>query len=562
MLSMFQVLLRHKLLFAATVFATLLLSAVGVSSAFVLQILLDAIINGNWELFHTMIWVVGIFCVAIGVTAYLSSICTKKLIVLCVWDMRHNIYQGILARDTEAFQQVNTADYISAISNDVKIVEENALVPFLGAIHYVFLFIMAAIALFYYSPIIAGLMFASLLVTIVIPASLGKPISRRQGLLSESFALFTVKLKDQLLGYEVIRSFQMTDKAQSDYEAQNTLLAKKKFSVEKFLTTSEGLSIVLGGGTQLFVMLAAGYLVLQGELSPGVLLAVLQLSGIFVQPISIIMQSVPSIIGTRPIRQRIYELSNPEPSAFQGKEEPVWTEGIEFDEVSFGYIPEQQVLNKLSVRLEKNKKYTVVGGSGSGKTTLVRLLCANYTGYTGTISFSGRELHELDINQLLTHIAFIHQNVYMFDESIKENISLHKEYSASEWEEALSASGVDRFLDQMENGLDTQVGENGINLSGGQRQRVAVARALIQKKPILIIDEGTSAVDRQTAYEIETALLAMPQITLITITHHLASELLRQYDRILFLQNGQVAESGTYDELIQKQAHFAEFTGV
>ncbi|MCL2530226.1 MAG: ABC transporter ATP-binding protein/permease, partial [Coriobacteriia bacterium] len=212
--------------------------------------------------------------------------------------------------------------------------------------------------------------------------------------------------------------------------------------------------------------------------------------------------------------------------------------------------------------LEKNKKYTVVGGSGSGKTTLVRLLCANYTGYTGTISFSGRELHELDINQLLTHIAFIHQNVYMFDESIKENISLHREYSEKEWQEALATSGVDRFLDQMENGLDTQVGENGINLSGGQRQRVAVARALIQKKPILIIDEGTSAVDRQTAYEIETALLAMPQITLITITHHLASELLRQYDRILFLQNGQVAESGTYDELIQKQAHFAEFTGV
>ena len=559
---MLMIISKHKLWFTATVITSLMLSVVAVASAFVLQNILDAIIDGDWEKLQSMIWVVVLYCVVTGVVAYMCSICAKRLLVLCVKDMRQALYRGIFSRDTETFQSVNTADYISALTNDLKIIEEDGLTPFVEVFQYVFMFIMAAIALFYYNPIIAGLVFASLVVTYLVPASLGKPISRRQGLLSAGFSLFTVKLKDQLSGYDVIHSFQLADRARNDFAIQNKNLVRKKFSVDKFMVASESLSGVLGAGTQLFVMLVAGYLAMQGEITAGVLLAILQLSGIFVQPIGVIMQSVPSIMGTRPVRDRVLELSSQQPSLFEGKKAPAFDEAIRFEGVSFAYTPEQPVLNELSATLEKNGKYVIVGGSGSGKTTLVRLLCANYGGYTGGISFDGVELRELDIDKLLTHISFIHQNVYMFDESIRSNIDLHREYSRDEWEKALATSGVDRFLELMEDGLDTPVGENGVNLSGGQRQRVAVARALIQKKPLLILDEGTSAIDRQTAYDIESALLGMPDITLITITHNLTPELLRQYDGILFLEDGRVAESGSYDTLMEAQAGFVEFLSI
>lgn len=200
-----------------------------------------------------------------------------------------------------------------------------------------------------------------------------------------------------------------------------------------------------------------------------------------------------------------------------------------------------------------------MGASGCGKTTLVRLLGAGYGGYTGRITYDGRELHQLDIDKLLAQISVIHQNVYMFDESIRDNIDLHRTYTDAEWQRALAVSGVERFLDEMAQGLDTPVGENGQGLSGGQRQRVAVARALIQEKPILILDEGTSAVDGQTAHEIETALLGTPGITMLTVTHNLSPELLRRYDGIFFVAGGRIAEAGAYDSLVAAGAGFARF---
>jgi ABC-type multidrug transport system fused ATPase/permease subunit len=271
------------------------------------------------------------------------------------------------------------------------------------------------------------------------------------------------------------------------------------------------------------------------------------------------MQNIPVIKGAGPVLARLNELSERAPSAFQGSEKPAFDSDIRFEEVDFGYTGEHQVLDGLDVRLEKGKKYVLAGGSGCGKSTIIRLLCAEHSGYTGAIRLDGKELHDLDIDQLLTHISVIHQGVYMFDETIRDNISLHRAYSADEWERALRLSGVDKFLPRMDFGLDTPVGEGGANLSGGQRQRIAVARALIEGKPILVLDEGTSAVDPQTAYDIESALVDLGELTMITITHNLRPEMLRRYDKVLYMENGCIAEAGDFDTLIEKGGAFASF---
>lgn len=171
----------------------------------------------------------------------------------------------------------------------------------------------------------------------------------------------------------------------------------------------------------------------------------------------------------------------------------------------------------------------------------------------------GTELHDINVDELLSKMSTIHQGVYMFDESVRDNIGLHRTYTDEEWTRALTLSDVDKFLGKLDGGLYAPVGEGGGNLSGGQRQRIAVARALIERKPILILDEGTSAVDVQTAYDIESALLDIEDLTMVTITHSCHPELMRRYDSIIYMEGGRIAEQGRYEELAGHDGEFEKF---
>ena len=150
--------------------------------------------------------------------------------------------------------------------------------------------------------------------------------------------------------------------------------------------------------------------------------------------------------------------------------------------------------------------------------------------------------------------SIIHQNIYMFDETIQDNICLHEDYPQEMIDKVVMESGLYEFISELPEGLLYQVGENGANLSGGQKQRIAVARALIRNKPILILDEGTSAVDMQTAYDIENRLLKIKNLTIITITHHLRKELLEKYDEIVCMDHGKIIEKGTWNELVSNHS--------
>ena len=159
-------------------------------------------------------------------------------------------------------------------------------------------------------------------------------------------------------------------------------------------------------------------------------------------------------------------------------------------------------------------------------------------------------------------MSVIHQNVYMFDKTLKENILLGKKFNNEELNKALNTSGVNEFLMTLPNGINSFIGENGNNLSGGQRQRVAIARSLIQNTPILLLDEGTSALDSKTAFEIEDTLLNIDDLTVITITHKLIDNILSRYDEIIVMNNGRIVEQGSFNELMDKQGEFYDLYSV
>lgn len=556
MLKLFR---NHKALFALTMVLSVINSALAIGTAVILENILNAVVDSNWGLFTTMLWVVVAYFIVLVIASTCGTVAEKKLIVNTVQDLRLDVQTGILSRDTEHYRTTNTADYLSALTNDVKIVEENIIVVFLNTIQYALIFVMATVALFVYSPLIGGIMLAGLVLMYLLPSSLGKPIGKRQEAYSANLSLFTTKLKDQFSGYEVIRSYRLVDQTKLAFSSLNEELSTSKYGVDKLLALSEVIAGAMGAALQIGTLLVAGFLVLQGQMTAGTLLAILQLSGTFVQPVAVILQGIPKIQGAQPVLNRLEELSSPLPANFTGTAQPTFQQDIQFEGLCFGYSEGQPVLTDLNLTLEKGGKYVLVGESGCGKSTLVGLLGAKHSTYSGEIRIDGNELHNLDVDQLPTTLSTIHQDVYIFDETIKYNIGLGRPYSQEQWERALRISGVDKFLAQTERGLDTQAGEMGANLSGGQRQRIAVARALIEEKSLLILDEGTNAVDIQTAYDIESALLEIEDLTLITITHNFRPELLRRYDALLFMSQGRMCEIGTYDALIKQESGFASF---
>ena len=205
-------------------------------------------------------------------------------------------------------------------------------------------------------------------------------------------------------------------------------------------------------------------------------------------------------------------------------------DSITIDGLSFCYDEKKPILKDASFRFEKGKKYALIGPSGCGKSTLLKILLGWLPEYHGTIRFDGRDIREYTPEQLQQQMSYIEQNVFLFNASIRENITLDEDFTEEQLRKAIHDSALENDLLSMPNGLDTLVGEGGCNISGGQKQRVAIARALIHERSILLVDEGTSALDAQNADLVEKSLLANPNLTLILISHHLSDKRKAQFD--------------------------------
>ncbi|NFM44793.1 ABC transporter ATP-binding protein [Clostridium botulinum] len=550
---------RNKLLLILTIIFSIISSAAMVGLSLFIQTTIDYVTIGNMDGFkRILIYSVG-YGILIGLLYFIYDILSKMFIRNLLKMLRNKVFFGILRRNYKDFNSKNTADYISVLTNDMKLIEENYVVPLLLILQYSVMFGVTVILLLYLSPLVTLGIFISMLLIFIVPSIFGKTLENRQLELSNRLSFFTSKLKDIFLGYDVIRSYNLRDNTTKEFQEENNNLANAKFTADKIFVINESLSQILGLGTQFVAIFLSAYLVIKGELTMGMLIAIVQLSATFVQPVIMIMSNVPKLNSVKPIIKRIDDFSNYEDTDFVGKDKPYFNSNLEISNLYFNYGNERPAIDNISLRIDRNKKYAIVGGSGCGKSTLVKLMLGYYSDFNGDIKFDGNSIKNLDIEQLNKMISIIHQNVYMFDKTIKDNICLYKEFSKEQINNVLNLSGVNKFIEETTNGLNYLVGENGSNLSGGQRQRIAIARALIQQTPILVLDEGTSAIDMQTAYDIESKLLSIENLTLITITHKMSEELLSLYDEIIYMENGQILERGNLRELLDKKDKFFRF---
>lgn len=550
--------LKQKGLLAIAILFGTIFSVGSTLVALILKDVIDVAISQDMNRFTSIVLQTTVYLVGLGICYWLFAIFSKKFICRVTKMLRSAVFVGIFKKNISDFRAVNSADYLSALTNDVKNVEENYFVPLLLCLQNIIVFITSFAVMLYLSPLVMLCLFMAMLLLIVLPGLFQKAIQNRQDSFSKKQSNFTVAIKDFLSGFEVIRSYRMNSYTVKAFGEKNDTVYTAKYALDKMVSAVEALSTILGVMVQCSILFISAYLIITGKITAGTLVGLVQVSGTIVAPIQVLSQSIPQIQGSKPIIERLNSLVNYKDDAFIGTVCPTFETDIAVKDLQFGYEQERKIIQGIDFSFQKGKKYAVVGKSGCGKTTLINLLSGYYAKFDGEVSYDGVDIRKLDIEKLNEMSSVIHQNVYMFDESIQNNICLHKQIAPTALQKALDMSGVTMFLGD-EKTLDTSAGENGNNLSGGQRQRVAVARALVQGKPILILDEGTSAVDMQTAYDIESQLLKISELTVITITHSLNPELLENYDQVIFMKNGTISETGSFGKLMENKGAFFDF---
>ncbi len=556
---MFRYLKQNKLLLVLTLILGALTSVASVFISIILQKIIDIAMHGDLEAFTQVLLFTAIYMVALCLLSYGSALLGKVLLRNITKLLRRDVFNGILLRTPGDFYSVNTADYLSSLTNDIKMIEENYILPLLAVVELSIMFLAPLVVLFYLSPLVTACLLVGMALMFLIPALLGKALAKRQEKVSQQMSTFTAKTKDFLSGYEIIRGFGILPHTRKVFAAENKQAADVKFRADKMLAINEGLSETLSTFIMVVVIFVSAYLVLRQSITVGTLVALVQLGGTFITPIMLLLQMLPKIKGIAPVAARLNEFSAYQDQEFTGELEPTFNHSIAVENLTYSYNQEKPVLLGVNQTFQKGKKYAILGKSGCGKSTLIKMLTGYSGRYGGSITIDGQELTDLKSQSVTRLMAVIHQNIYMFDNTIAHNIGLEQEFDPAAWEQALATSGVNLFLAQQEQGLETPVGENGANLSGGQRQRVAVARALIRQTPIMILDEGTSSIDRQTAAEIENNLLSQEYLTLLTITHNLDPALLGQYDEIIYMEEGKIAAKGSLNQLLATDGKFREF---
>ena len=549
---------KHKFLLVLTVMIRCIGAMMQVFIALLIQQLIDIIIAKDMSAFISSALFAVIYFLLMGVVDYLTSTTQAWYLKKTLTILKQDLFKGLIAKDYPTFYSTNTADYLSNLTNDINLIETNYIVPFLMMIGDVVIFVATTILLLWMSPLITGAMFLVAILLLIIPAIFGRKLQSRQNQVSKQQSVFTTHVKDILEGYEVVKSYRMTNSVISQFNHTNQMLEQDKFKSTHLKGISQAISLIFGFGTHIIGILIAGYFIITGSMSVGSLFAVMELANGVQGPIMWIMQKVTMIQGMRGVNEKILGIIKEGQKEIKEEVLSSFEESIVLDQVQFAYEADHPVLKGISYTFEKNKKYAIVGENGCGKSTLIKLMMGYYREYDGKILVDRQDVNgktPLSMNELAT---MIHQNVYLFDKTIGENVLLHHQFSEEQINQALIQSGVSKFITKLSEGLNTSVGENGKNLSGGQKQRVAIARALIQQMPILMLDEGTSALDLQTAYDIEKTLLDIDELTIITITHKLNEEILSHYDEIIVMEQGQIVEAGSFNKLLNAQGAFYE----
>ena len=497
--------------------------------------LFQAIIDWNAQRF--------LFIVAINtgiwlLVSVLEILCDKSAshtILVMNNQIRRDMAATLLHKNHQEYHAQESGEYLSWLTTGVERIENSAWNSFFCFTAYVTRVVtsLVALATLHWSLLLASV--ATGIILLAVPQLFQKRMERLGETCAQEQAVATGKLKELLGGVDVLCFFGRKDRFLQGIEQASDQIEKPKYRqayIQRAVSSGfiGNLQTLLSiGTTVLVVMLSLNGIIIQAALTGTGNLCSYVSSGI--KEIAALRLALAS---SKAYFDRITVHDSGTDCQPKTGIDPVQST-ISVDSLSFEY-GEKPILQNLSLQFKKGGKYALTGPSGCGKSTLLKLLLGWLPDYGGAIRFDGKDAKDFTPEQLQQQMSYIEQNVFLFNSTIRDNITLGETFTDEQMEKALRDSALTGDLASMPDGLDTIVGEEGGNLSGGQKQRVAIARALIHDRSILLVDEGTSALDQNNADIVEKSLLDNPELTLILVSHHLTPERKEQFTQVYDLQ--------------------------
>ena len=545
----------HKKSFYTFMIFNILVPLTNIAFAYSIKIIIDSGMSQNREALTQAILIGAIVIFIYASLNFISLRLRNKLVRQIMSRYKNKVFKSILDRDYREFSKEKSGKFISILTENMKKIEQDYLHQYFNISKNISLMIFSLVAMF------IGNWFLTLLVIIasIIPMMISGFIGQKSASLQNSSMIadqkYLAKVKDILAGFLVIKSFNVKEAIGQDYKNESEKLNEIYFIKGKFDVLSNVISQLSGMIVFLVAFGGGMYLVFGGHTTIGSVTAIVQLVNFVVMPLNEIG------MGMSKFREGQATLNSFEVKDVielqTGKMKEYFDDVISFSNVDFSYPnAEEKIFNNLSLQIKKGEKIAIVGMSGSGKSTLLNLLLRFYDVTSGYISIDNQDLQAISAESLYNLMTIVQQDVYIFDDTLKANITLSQSFTEDDIKKAVQQSGLESYILENELGLQTSCGENGSNLSGGERQRLSIARALIRKTPILLLDEATSSLDNKVTTEIENSILEIQDLTVLVVTHKLNKSMLKKYNRILFMKNGVIVEDGSFDNLMDRKGEF------
>ena len=450
------------------------------------------------------------------------------------------------------FYDNNDSNYLSILTNDINTVENDNIRAKYELISCCVMFVAAWINLMIYSIIHATVILLFAIASVIISTTMRKRARQFRFAISKEQEQYSHRVEDLFLGIAVVKQFMAIKKMCLLHQDANKRLEVSKIENAKFLAFMEAISSIFSM-SMFFVSFVIGvFLVRRGTYSVAIMMAAIQLVNNIVTPMFEIVRDINLINGSSAIMDKL--------KASASTKELENRQKIELDYTilkieKLGYQTDNFKYADFKYSFESNKKYAIVGESGAGKSTLLNIIAGNIFDQRNVIYLDEKKYEQQNINDFKPLFSYMNQDVFVFNDSIKNNITLYEEFDESAYQNALKKSGVEKFIQELPEKDNCILVNNGENISGGEKQRIALARVLLRNSKTLLLDEAFSALDNINSREIMNDMMTLTK-SIIMVVHKYDEETLKKFDKILVLKKGRLVEDGNFHELMEKHSYF------